>query len=171
MRAKRAAIAFAAIATFALTPPATAAEVAGAFGQGKTQISVTGGNGYAFDESYLVIGVGVNYYLIDGLNLGLSVESWTGGDPGMYKITPSVQYVFYQIPRFKPYVGAFYRRTDIDGLPDIDSMGARAGVYMAVGNNSYVGLGAVYESYIDCDKSIYRSCSDTYPEVSFTIAF
>jgi len=29
----------------------------------------------------------------------------------------------------------------------------------------------VYESYLDCNKSIYRSCSETYPEISFTVAF
>ena len=42
----------------------------------------------------------------------------------MTKITPSVQYVFHQMQALKPYVGAFYRRTDIDGLPDLDSAGA-----------------------------------------------
>jgi hypothetical protein len=29
----------------------------------------------------------------------------------------------------------------------------------------------VYESYVDCNKAVYRSCSDTYPEISFTVAF
>jgi hypothetical protein len=70
-----------------------------------------------------------------------------------------------------PYVGGFYRRTYIDGLPDINSVGARAGVYLKAGRNAYIGIGAVYESYIDCNTNTYRSCSDTYPEVSFTIAF
>jgi hypothetical protein len=168
---KLAAITVAAIATFASTPPATAADVAGAFSKGRTHFVVTAGNGYAFDESYLVLGVGVSYYLIDGLNVGLSFESWSGSDPGMNKITPSVQYVFHQNPRLAPYVGGFYRRAYIDGLPDIDSMGARGGVYFTAGRNAYIGIGAVYESYIDCNTSVYRSCNDTYPEVSFTIAF
>ena len=60
---------------------------------------------------------------------------------------------FYQLGRIKPYVGALYRRTYIDGLPDIDS------------------AGVVYESYVDCTERVYHSCSSTYPEVSFTIAF
>jgi len=171
MNKKLAAITVAAIATFATTLPATAADVAGVFSKGRTHFVVTAGNGYAFDESYLVLGVGVSYYLIDGLNIGLSFESWSGSDPGMNKITPSVQYVFHQNQTLKPYVGGFYRRAYIDGLPDINSTGARAGVYFTAGRNAYIGIGAVYESYIDCNESVYRSCNDTYPEVSFTIAF
>jgi hypothetical protein len=50
-------------------------------------------------------------------------------------------------------------------------VGARAGVYLKAGRNAYIGIGAVYESYIDCNSSVYRSCNDTYPELSFTIAF
>jgi hypothetical protein len=29
----------------------------------------------------------------------------------------------------------------------------------------------VYESYLDCNETVYRSCDSTYGEVSFTIAF
>jgi hypothetical protein len=161
----------AAAAAFASSPPATAGEAAGVFSQGRTSLVITGGTGYAFNESYFVLGLGVSYYVIDGLNVGLSVESWTGSDPKLTKVTPSVQYVFHQIPKLNPYIGAFYRRTYIDGLPDINSAGARAGVYLAAGRNAYFGLGAVYESYLDCNKTVYSSCSDTYPEVSFVISF
>jgi len=182
MNRKLAVTSIAAIAALASTPTAIAADavasvsgaagsVGGAFSKGRTHFVVTAGNGYAFDESYLVLGLGVSHYVIDGLNVGLSLESWTGSDPGMYKVTPSVQYVFYQVPRVNPYVGGFYRRAYIDGLPDISSVGARAGVYLNAGRNAYIGIGAVYESYLDCSTTVYRSCEDTYPEVSFTIAF
>jgi hypothetical protein len=161
----------AAVAALASGSPACAAEVAGVFSKGRTSLAITGGTGYAFNESYLVLGVGVGYYVLDGLNLGLSVESWSGSNPGLYKVTPSVQYVFHQIPKVNPYIGVFYRRTYVDGLPDINSVGGRAGVYLAAGRSAYVGLGAVYESYSDCNKAIYSSCSETYPEVSFMISF
>jgi hypothetical protein len=174
MHKKLPTITFAAIATLASIPAATAAEItggaAGVFSKGRTHFVITAGNGYAFDESYLVLGVGVSYYVIDGLNVGLSLESWSGSDPGIFKVTPSVQYVFHQAP-LKPYVGGFYRRAYVDGLPDIDSAGARAGIYFTAGRNAYIGIGGVYESYVDCTKTVYRSCSDTYPEVSFTVAF
>ena len=154
-----------------VSAPVAAADVAGVFSQGRTHFSVVGGSGSAFNDSYFVLGVGVSYYLVDGLNVGLSAESWTGGDPGITKLTPSVQYVFYQVPNVSPYVGAFYRRTYIDNLPDLDSVGGRAGVYVAAGRNAFVGFGAVYESYLDCDTTLYKDCSDTYPEISFTFAF
>ena len=151
--------------------PAAAADVAGVFGRGNTHFVVTGGTGYAFDQTYFVLGLGASYYMLDGLNAGLFVESWTGSDPHLYKVTPSVQYVFYQVPTVKPYIGAFYRRTYVQNLPDISSVGGRAGLYIQAGRSAYLGFGGVYESYVDCNKAVYSSCSDTYPEISFTVAF
>lgn len=171
MSSKLTAAAYAAVAVLATTPPATAADVAGVFGKGSTQLVVTAGNGYAFDQSYFVLGAGVSYYFIDGLNAGLFLESWSGSDPHLYKVTPSVQYVFYQVPVLKPYIGGFYRRTYIEGQPDINSVGGRAGAYVRAGRNAYIGAGAVYESYLDCNTAVYRSCTSTYPELSFTFAF
>ena len=161
----------AAACAFAAPAMAQSAGIAGGFSQGKTHVVAYGGAGHAFDQSYVILGLGVSYYLFDGFNAGLSYESWTGADPKMSKITPSVQYVFYQVQTVKPYVGALYRRTSIDGLDDLDSAGARAGVYLQMGRNAYLGLGAVYESYLDCNSSIYRNCSSTYGEVSLTFAF
>jgi hypothetical protein len=160
-----------AAALLALALPAGAQTVAGAFGKGRTHFVLTASSGYAFDESYFVLGLGATYYLVDGLGVGLFLESWSGSDPGMTKVTASTQYVFHQPQVLKPYVGAFYRRTDIDGLPDLDSVGARAGAYVQAGRNGFIGLGAVYESYLDCEKGIYRTCDSTYAEVTFTIAF
>ena len=150
---------------------ARAADVAGVFSQGRTHFVASAGTAHAFNESYLVLGLGVSYYVIDGLNVGLGLESWTGGDPGIRKLTPSVQYVFYRAERIKPYAGLFYRRTSVDGLPDIDSAGGRAGAYVRAAGNAYVGAAMVYESYVNCNSALYRSCSSTYPEVTFTLAF
>ena len=171
MKKTLAAAVAAAACAFALPAMAQTVGVAGGFSKGKTHLVATAGTGYAFDESYLVLGVGASYYLLDGLNAGLAVEFWTGSDPKLTKITPSVQYVFYQVQTVKPYVGAFYRRTKIDGLDDLDSAGARAGVYIQAGRNMFIGLGGVYESYIDCNETTYRKCDSTYAEISFTFAF
>ena len=160
----------AAIATCTSAPPAAAQTVGGAFSKGRVHFFVGGGPGQAFDESYFVISAGASYYLIDGLALGLALETWTGGDPKLYKITPSVTYVFQQ-PAIKPYVGGFYRRTSIESRPDLDSVGARAGVYFQAGRNTYIGAGGVYESYLDCNEAIFRSCNSTYGEFTFTFAF
>ena len=159
-----------AVAALALNAPAALAQDPGPFAQGRTHFVASGGVGTAYRQSYLVLGVGLSYYLADGLSAGASLEAWSASNPGMYKVTPELRYVFYQTP-LKPYVGAFYRRTYIDGLPDINSAGGRAGVLFTASRNAYVGVGLVYESYIDCRASVYRECSSTYPEMSFTIAF
>jgi hypothetical protein len=151
--------------------PANAGEVAGVFAQGRTRLSVTGGTGYAFGENYLVFGVGASYFVANGLSAGLDLEWWSSADPAIFKVSPSVQYVFYQVPSVSPYVGAFYRRSYIDGLNDLNSLGARAGFYIPAGKNTHIGVGAAYESYSGCDKSTYDSCTSTYPEISVTVAF
>ena len=159
--------------TFSLTliGHSARADVAGVFSKGRKHFAIYGGTGYAFNDDYLVLGISGRYYFTNGFSAGLAVETWTGGDPGITKLTPEVSYVFYQVPTVKPYIGAFYRRTYIDNLPDLESTGARAGVMIASGSNLYIGIGGVYEKYIDCNETIYRSCDDTYPEISFTFAF
>jgi hypothetical protein len=145
--------------------------VGSAFSKGRIHVGATVSTGYAFDESYFVLGLGASYYLLDGLSVGVFVESWSGSDPGLIKYTASTQYVFYRMQTVKPYVGAFYRRTDIENLRDLDSAGARGGIYVQAAQNAYIGLGAVYEKYLDCEKGIYRTCDSTYAEVTFTLAF
>lgn len=147
------------------------ADVAGMFSKGRTHLSIYGGTGYAFNDSYFVFGASGSYFFANGFNVGLAAEHWSGGNPGISKISPSLQYVFYQPAVVKPYVGIFYRRTYIENLPDLESQGARAGVYFATGKNIFVGVGGVYESYLSCTETVYNSCDDTYSEISLTFAF
>jgi len=160
-----------ALAVLALPAAAQTVGVGSAFSKGRIHVGATVSTGYAFDESYLVLGLGASYYLLDGLSVGLFVESWSGSDPGLIKYTAATQYVFYRMQTVKPYVGAFYRRTDIENLRDLDSAGARGGIYVQASENAYIGLGAVYEKYLDCEKGTYRTCDSTYAEVTFTLAF
>jgi hypothetical protein len=151
--------------------PVSAAEEGGMFGQGRTHFSLVAGNGYAYDYNYVVFGVSATHYVINGLGVGLSFENWSGGGPGITKYAPFAQYVFYQSSEVQPYVGGFYRHTAIRGLPGIDSVGGRAGVYIASGPNAYVSAGLVHESYLDCQATVYRTCSVTYPDISLTFGF
>jgi hypothetical protein len=150
--------------------PVSAAQAGVMFGKGDANFGVVAGNGYAFNESYLVIGASATYYVIDGLGVGLSIENWSGSSPGMTKYSPYLQYVYYQA-KVKPYVGVFYRDTEISGQPSLYSYGSRAGVYVSSGRSAHFGLGFVHESYIDCDTKVYSTCSETYPEISFIFAF
>ncbi len=129
------------------------------------------GNGYAFDNSYLLIGVGAAYFIANGLDLGLDLEYWTGSSPKITKVSPRLDYVLNTRGKLKPYAGVFYRRTMIEGLDDLNSTGGRAGLYLMSGKGLYVGAGLVYESYLSCDTAKYSSCSDTYPELVIAFSF
>lgn len=140
-----------------------------AFSRGTTSLAVTAGTGNSFNDNYFVLGLGVGYYVAQGLELGIDAQYWMSGSPTILKISPQIRYVFTQPKVVKPYLGAFYRSSfiDSDTFDDMSSWGARAGVYFNAQGNSHVGLGLVYESYNDCRYD----CTNTYPEVLFSVAF
>jgi len=148
-----------------------AAKAAGPFEQGSVQATLAVGVGHAFSEDYLILGVGGGYYVLDGLLLGARVDGWFGNSPSIYQVTPEVRYVITAVPQVKPYVGVYYSRTFYEGLPDLNALGARAGAYIPLGDHFFLGAGIAYERLQDCDKSVYRDCSRTYPELTFMFAF
>ena len=156
---------------FAIHATSAGASERDAFSAGTTRLSVVVGNGYAFDNSYVIIGVGAAYFIANGLDLGLDFESWTGSNPSITKVSPRLDYVFNTGFAMRPYAGVFYRRTMISGLEDLDSIGGRAGLYFMSGKGVYVGAGLVYESYLSCNTAIYASCADTYPEIVVAFSF
>lgn len=140
------------------------------FKQGDMSFSLLLGSGQAFNDNYTIVGAGIGYYVLDGLRLGIEGESWMGGDISISKYSPQIQYVFSRNEQIKPYLGVFYRKTSITGFDDLDSAGGRAGVYLSTKGNYYMSIGVAHESYLDCDESIYVSCSDTYPELTITFS-
>lgn len=151
--------------------PVCAVGESGMYREGRSQFSVMAGNAYAFNSNYFVFGASATHYVADGLGVGLSIENWSGGGPGITKYSPFVQYVFIRPYSVLPYVGTFYRHVSIGGLPGINSVGARAGIYMASGPNASVGAGFVHERYLDCQSAVYGACSSTYPDINLTFGF
>jgi hypothetical protein len=143
---------------------------AGPFSQGSQAVSVILGSGSAFNDDYLILGLGYGYYVINGLELGIDAQFWMSGDPSITKLSPKITYVFTQPERIKPYLGAFYRRTFVDDFDDFDSIGYRAGLNFMGQGNFFFGLGVVYEEYRSCDDNIFSNCSDTYPEILFSFS-
>lgn len=148
--------------------------VSTAFSKNSTSVGVILGSGSAFNDNYIILGVGVGYYVVKGLELGIDLQHWFSGEPSITKLSPQIRYVFTQPKVIKPYIGAFYRRTyygDYRGidLDDQDSFGYRAGAYFSTDNRVYIGGGIVYEEYTDCNPS--TDCSSTYPEILFTVSF
>ncbi len=143
---------------------------AGPYAKGSRRINLVGGMGSNLGNTYLIIGGGISYYVADGLSLGLAGEGWVLKDPTIWKISPELRYTIWQMDRFKPYVGAFYRRTFVgDPYEDFNSWGGRAGVSYRKGG-SYVSLGVVHEEILDCNSN-WGDCSSTYPEISFWFSF
>lgn len=144
----------------------------GPFDQGSTRVSIVLGGGESFNSSYLILGGGVGYFLFDGLELEVDAQAWLFGDPFVATVTPGVRYVFHMVPKVNPYVGAFYRHYFVESLNDFDTYGARAGLLLRVGQNGYLGGGAMYERRFDCDEQEFReSCDQWYPEITFSLSF
>ena len=148
--------------------------VSTAFSKNSTSVGVVVGSGSAFDDDYIILGIGAGYYVTEGLELGIDLQRWFSGEPTITKVSPQIRYVFTQSKTIKPYVGAFYRRTyfdDFNGidLDDQDSFGYRAGAYFSTNNRVYIGAGVVYEEFKDCSR--LTDCSTTSPEILFTVSF
>ena len=140
------------------------------FAKGDVGVSLVLGSGQAFNDNYNIVGAGIGYYVLDGLRLGISGQTWLGGDVSITKYSPQVQYVMARDEMLKPYLGVFYRKTYIEGLEDIDATGGRAGVYLSGRGNYYISVGIVHEKYLSCNETVYESCSDNYPELSVTFS-
>jgi hypothetical protein len=141
------------------------------FDRGSQSLSLVVGSGSSFREDYIIVGGGYGYYLLDGLELGIDAQAWLGGTPKIYKVSPQVKYVFNISPQFKPYAGAFYRRTYTEGLEDLNSIGYRVGLIFMGDSGTYFGAGYVFENYQDCSTTIFNDCSTSYPEIMFSISF
>ena len=150
-------------------PPAKPGPDPGPFKKGKVRVGFYAGAGNTLSQTYVIIGGGLGYYILNGLEAGVDVEGWVLQDPTFWKVTPQVRYVFWQLNPIRPYVGAFWRKTFAGGdYSDFNSYGARGGVAYRKGG-SYVALGVVYEKYDD-----YTGLGDdytVYPEIAFWLSF
>ena len=122
-------------------------------------------------KTYTVVGAGVGYFPIGGLEIGLDGEVWLGQDPSIYKVSPGLRYVVQGLGVVYPYAGGFYRRTFYEGANDVGSYGARYGVYMPLGPNTYAGVGGVYEKRLNCEETLTDDCASSYPEISVSFSF
>ncbi len=149
-------------------PPASPTSQPQPFEKGRWRGGLFAGYGSSYGDDYFLIGGSVSRLIARGLDIGVEFEQWLGGDPSLSKISPQARYIILISPRTMPYVGAFYRRTFVgDGLDDWNSWGGRAGIYQHAGRAMMLGLGVVYEQYLDCDGD----CDDVYPEASVSVFF
>jgi hypothetical protein len=140
------------------------------FAAHRARASIGAGVSASGSETYLQLGFGVGYFLTDGLQLGVDTSLWFIGDPTFINLTPGLTYVFYMVPIFKPYVGGFYRHAFVFDFDDLDSIGARGGVYL-VEDPLFIGLGLVYEHWLSCEDNRFVDCDQVYPEATLGFSF
>jgi hypothetical protein len=141
------------------------------FGQGSERLSIHFGGATAFNRNYSIFGIGGGYSVADGIEVGLDAEVWFGNSPGIEQISPQIRLVLSTNGSVNPYAGLFYRRTHIQGYRDNDTVGARAGVYFQTGRSAYFGAGVVQDIHLNCDRTVYSSCTEINPEILFAILF
>lgn len=141
------------------------------FEQGTTRVSISAGGSSGFNGNYFQLGLGVGYYLYDGLELGLDGRSWLGGQYNIHELSPSLTYVVTQLGGFRPYAGVMYRRTFIGGLDDLSALGARGGIFLDYSRNLMLRAGVVAIRHQNCSPSAYYDCTEIYPEISAGLYF
>jgi hypothetical protein len=141
------------------------------FTAGNARLSIAFGGATAFNRNYSIFGIGVGYFVADNIEVGLDAEEWSGNTPRIEQVSPQARVVLKRDGTVQPYAGVFYRRTLIEGYPDHDTIGARLGVYFLTGRSAYLGAGLAEEVHLNCDRTVYSSCSETYPELLFAVIF
>ena len=147
------------------------------FDKGRSSVGVVAGAGSYGRDTYTIIGVSYDYYVMDGLSVGAGYRGWFGGDPTLNQLTIASSYYIPLSKKFRPYVGAFVRETfinyDNDRFDDTnyESYGARGGIAIVMSANSYVSFGYAYEEYGNCTETRANDCSSSYPELVFSLAF
>ncbi len=139
------------------------------FDRGKFGLSGGGGSQTTFGYRKFVIGVGVGYFVLDGVEIGLSGLHQFGDGPSVSELSPSLRYIAQPLvgrSPLIPYIGVFYRHWFIgSAYDDVDTVGARAGALFLSGR-IIIGLGAVVEQTV---STCSTECIAVYPD--FTIGF
>ena len=141
------------------------------FVKGNSSVGVVLGAGSSNNESYTVAGINADYFISDGLSIGAGYRGWFGIDPTVNQLTVSSNYYLPIAKKFHPYIGGFIRETFVSGTQDYESYGARGGLAVTMSKNSYMSFGYIYEKYGNCTETAFRECSNSYPELVFSLSF
>ena len=141
----------------------------GIFSIGHKNFGFSIGSSSGYGNTYTVVGVNANYFVAEGFSVGLGYQGWFGDDPKINEISIPLTYYIPLDGSFSPYVGAIYRHTFIDEpYEDLNVYGARVGVALHTGSNSFMSIGWVQEYY---DNTSGGDDSRGYPEISAGFSF
>lgn len=135
--------------------------------QGKIRVGLGGGAYGSRSGVDFSLQASFGVFVVDNLELGADLSIFFSDElPLITQLGPTVRYIFPISDVVHPYLGAFYYHWFIgDGVRDIDTLGARAGVLIR-SDIVFVTIGLAIEQTVSrCD----RDCLDWYPE--FGVAF
>jgi hypothetical protein len=115
--------------------------------------------------------MGGGYFVADGIEAGLNTETRFGNEPRITQKGPLIRIMVNTADALIPYAGIVPRRTFIENHQDSDSIGARVALFYAAGQNAFFGAGVIHETHLSFDRTVYSSCSKTYPELSIAFLF
>jgi len=141
------------------------------FDRGKMNLSIGGGSTSNFGERYFAIGGGFGYFILDGLELGISAVHQFGDGPSISQVQPRVRYVAQPlVGKFPliPYVGVFYNHWFVgDDIPDVDAIGTRVGL-LYISGRLLLGLGIAAERTVsECPDD---ECWNYYPDFTISLS-
>lgn len=121
------------------------------------------------EQTWGLLGAGLGYYALDGLEARVDADLWLGS-PNIAVLTPAFRYVFHRLPDVKPFLGPLYRRYfSLEGGIASDAVGARLGVIFMLGEAIYAQGGALYEHVLD--KNLFEKSDAVYPEIGIGYGF
>jgi hypothetical protein len=140
------------------------------FDQGKFGLGFSAGSHSSLGEHYYVVGGGMGYYVLDGVELVLGTSHQWGDGPAITRLTPGLRYVAQPLVRYSPlvpYVGVFGSRYFIyEGNDDVNTVGSRAGL-IYVGGSVLLGLGVAVEHVVsECTED----CTSVYPDFTLSVS-
>jgi len=144
------------------------------FQEGNVGLGIVVGSGTATTsegtQNYTLAGVGVDYFIVDDMSVGLGYMGWFGASPSLNQVTVSSTYYLPADEKYHPYFGAFLRETFMSsGYEDYESYGAKVGLAVAFSKKSYLAIGIVQEFYANTHYG--DESSTTYPEIVFAFSF
>lgn len=169
------AVALAIVTTFATAASAAPSRDGRPWGRGTMQPTFGLGLGLGRDATHLAFGLGFRYFVVGGLGVGLSLSdsitifssSLKADFPGVnkqiptntFRITPSLQYVFYRSRWFSPYAHAGVGPAIFNnGGGVVGNWVAGPGAYIGIGGPVYLNVGVDFSSMFPrstCDRA-YR---------------
>lgn len=141
------------------------------FDRGRMNLSAGGGSTTNFGERYFALGAGFGYFVLDGLELGISALHQFGDGPSISKVAPQIRYIAKPLVGkwpLIPYVGVFYTHWFIgDTFEDVDAVGSRAGL-LYVSGRVLLGLGVAVERTV---SECIDECTTVYPDLTISLSF